>query len=385
MKQANNNEVDLLLRSLARERKPPVWQDEEAAPAALAHLDADELNSYAEGVVPDAARARYTQHLADCDTCRGIVVDLTQTAGAANRFELEQTGGAGFWQRLSEFFSPKVLGFAIPALVLTAVVGISLLALKQRQEERFVAKNEPVATPLAVQENIDSKSSSAAQPQTTAQNKTQLEPTSELPKETNLTARDKLQEGQESIKQDSGAAKAPAKDSGQPVDTSAVTESRPYAPEPKAEAAPPPPLLDAEKSGELAKTRTAKREDQRRDEDEAIRVQTDDVHGPNRSRNNTAQPAAQRGAGIGTGGPSGMDKKKATEADTRTVMGRQFMREDGIWVDTAYQSSRATVRVSRGSDQYRALVADEPGLRTIAEQLNGVVIVVWKNRAYRIQ
>ena len=50
-----------------------------------------------------------------------------------------------------------------------------------------------------------------------------------------------------------------------------------------------------------------------------------------------------------------------------------------------YEYSRATVRVARGSDQFRALVADEPAIRTIAAQLDGVVIVVWKNRAYRIQ
>ena len=34
------------------------------------HLDADELNSYAEGMVPAPARVRYTEHLADCDLCR---------------------------------------------------------------------------------------------------------------------------------------------------------------------------------------------------------------------------------------------------------------------------------------------------------------------------
>jgi hypothetical protein len=67
------------------------------------------------------------------------------------------------------------------------------------------------------------------------------------------------------------------------------------------------------------------------------------------------------------------------------VMGRRFRWDGDAWVDTAYESSRATTRVVRGSDQFRALVADEPGIRTIAEQLDGVVIVVWKGRAYRIQ
>jgi hypothetical protein len=183
--------------------------------------------------------------------------------------------------------------------------------------------------------------------------------------------------------------KAPAKDAGQPTDQVAAAESRPYASEPKA-AAPPPsaPLFDAEKSAELAKERSGKREDQPRDQDEAYRVQSDDVHGPNRSRGNTGQVATQRQArpsAMSGRGPSGMDKKKAGDVETRSVMGRQFTREGDAWVDTAYESPRATVRVTRGSDQFRALVADEPGLRTIAEQLSGVVIVVWKNRAYRIQ
>ena len=115
-------------------------------------------------------------------------------------------------------------------------------------------------------------------------------------------------------------------------------------------------------------------------------MQTDDVHGPNRSRNNTAQPMSQRGAGVAVGrGPSADKNKKGADVETRSVMGRYFTREGEAWVDTAYQYSQATVRVARGSDQFRALVADEPAIRTIAAQLDGVVIVVWKNRAYRIQ
>lgn len=85
-------------------------------------------------------------------------------------------------------------------------------------------------------------------------------------------------------------------------------------------------------------------------------------------------------------GPSGADKgKNSKEVESRTVAGRRFVRDGNTWVDTTYDSSRATTRVARGSDQFRALVADEPGIRTIADQLDGIVIVVWKSRAYRIQ
>src|SRR5436190_4899495 len=103
MKQAKNNEVDLLLRALARGRDASSLQGE-TTPQSVAseHLDADELNSYAEGLAPAPARARYLEHLADCETCRGMVVGLTQAAGAVNRHDVvPQPGGLSFWQKLT--------------------------------------------------------------------------------------------------------------------------------------------------------------------------------------------------------------------------------------------------------------------------------------------
>jgi hypothetical protein len=71
-------------------------------------------------------------------------------------------------------------------------------------------------------------------------------------------------------------------------------------------------------------------------------------------------------------------------AETRTVAGRKFRRAGNAWVDTAYTSQAVTV-VRRNSEQYRALVADEPQLRRISDALGGEVTVVWKGRAYRIR
>jgi len=73
------------------------------------------------------------------------------------------------------------------------------------------------------------------------------------------------------------------------------------------------------------------------------------------------------------------------EPETKSVAGHRFRREGSAWIDINYKSSQATVNVARGSEQYRALVADEPGIRTIADQLSGEVIIVWKGRAYRIK
>ncbi len=79
------------------------------------------------------------------------------------------------------------------------------------------------------------------------------------------------------------------------------------------------------------------------------------------------------------------DSVSEPSVETRRVAGRRFRRQGGAWVDAEYKSSTSLTNVTRGSEQYRALVADEPELRRVAEQLGGDVIVVWKNRAYRIR
>ena len=69
----------------------------------------------------------------------------------------------------------------------------------------------------------------------------------------------------------------------------------------------------------------------------------------------------------------------------RSTTGRQFRRQKGVWLDTAYRQGQATVNVRRDSEQWRALVADEPELRRITDALGGEVVVVWHGRAYRIK
>jgi hypothetical protein len=72
-------------------------------------------------------------------------------------------------------------------------------------------------------------------------------------------------------------------------------------------------------------------------------------------------------------------------AATRTVAGRKFRRQGNAWVDVNYNAGQSYTTVRRNSEQFRALVADEPELRRIAGALGGEVTVVWKGRAYRIR
>jgi hypothetical protein len=339
--------------------------------------------------VPAPARGRYLEHLADCEACRSLVIDLSQAAGAAARYEVPQPQrGSSFWQKVVALFSPAVLRFAVPALVLTAVIGIGFIAFwRPGRPELVASRGAEDSHPVANEHLNDGQAvdpATAATPSVSSgtpiyDGRTQTEKGDLQDKKATVPL--------ESTPADSIVAKAPAKDAGQAGEGAGLVATEPYAPEPKAAAPPQAPTIfsEADKSAELAKERPAKREDQVRSRDEFRNQAADEEHGPSRSRNNSALPSGQRAGTLSGRGPSGLDKNKVGAVETRSVSGRRFTREDSVWVDADYNPPRATITVTRGTEQFRALVADEPGIRAIADQLSGAVIVVWKSRAYRIQ
>ena len=131
MKQETNNEIDLLLRRLSRRQEVPVSDADLRIDTD--HLDADELSSYAENALPAAARARYTEHLADCSRCRETC-RATQRIGsgvvAASR-DVDGSGPSGLRKFLASFFSPMVLRYAVPALGLIVVAVIGFAVFRQ--------------------------------------------------------------------------------------------------------------------------------------------------------------------------------------------------------------------------------------------------------------
>src|ERR1051326_3037645 len=114
MKPEANKEIDLLLRRIARgngaARDGEVQLDDR-------HLDIDELSSYAQNALPAAARARYTEHLADCATCRKLVTELSLSLGSAVAESVETVHEPSGWKKFfASLFSPMVLRYAVPAL-----------------------------------------------------------------------------------------------------------------------------------------------------------------------------------------------------------------------------------------------------------------------------
>lgn len=75
------------------------------------------------------------------------------------------------------------------------------------------------------------------------------------------------------------------------------------------------------------------------------------------------------------------DDKQEKSNEPISVGGKTFKRENNVWYDSVYRG-QATTNVARGTNEYKKLDA---GLRGIAENLGGTVVVVWKQKAYRIQ
>jgi hypothetical protein len=427
MKRPDNTEMDRLLHRYARRNNETLRAGREQSGDGQdannpTHLDADELNAYAEGALPESARSRYFAHLADCDTCRKLVTDLTLAAAIADEQKAQLASVASSpsksWRDwLAAIFSPPVLRYGVPALALFAVIIIAIVATRTRRDASFVAQKGEAARDYAPSATSNSNSSSEiATTSTTAESQAHSDTSSNASapaQPQNPTAQTNAA-GSPVLKKDgtivtdapavaqSGAVKSAeeqtASNSKQPVpgeagksiDESVTVTSAP----------PPAPVLSAPTA--VAENKD-KREDRKRSQntgnDDAVKVNTNAVGGAtsNETEINSARTVAGRRAApravqnLPATKPASppkseainLDTEKERDTETRTVGGHKFRKQGSAWVDTAYKSSLSTINVRRGSEQYRALIADEPGLRAITQQLGGEVIVVWRGHAYR--
>jgi hypothetical protein len=152
---------------------------------------------------------------------------------------------------------------------------------------------------------------------------------------------------------------------------------------PKPVAAAPPPAPEnkalarlADKKDESTKLKVSKEEEDRREVrgDIESRMARDAVPlpmsktGPNRAAGpRQVQQQAQNSI--------------PNDIATRDSGGKHFELRNGAWYDSAYRGG-ATTNVRRGTEEYKKL---DKGLRGIADSIGGVVVVMWKSKAYRIQ
>lgn len=450
MKQVDENQIDALLRRYSqrererareRSRRESTSAEDSGAAMASAHLDADELNAYAERALPEAARRRYSAHLSDCDTCRRLVTELslaqlgrgTETASSPG----DLADGRRSWlSRISALFTLPVLQYGVPAMAVLGLVAFALFITRRPENrESFMASSHrpetstasqeqensaPSATTNATNSNMSAYAPLNSQEPAATRGKPATPPpgaspsmldrpapgtgasrgrdssitansntTSTAVPETTLpmngrdasrpagTARD--EEGKRVRKSEPGA--------GPPADAASSRQS--YARNAPAQ----PPVSEDNKKAPANAPAVAKPQNNAGD---VAQAETDQLASVNGERAGgaaapatPAQPSARRGrrerrAATAPAKDKSSNSVSDDNSDATEVAGHRFLRKGGRWVDESFGDSMRVINVRRGSDRYQALASDEPGLFRIAEHFNGEVVIAWKGTAYRI-
>lgn len=379
------------------------------------HPDADELNAFAEGALPPAARQRYLSHFADCDDCRKLVSQLAVTTGAGveARIPASEPVAEPWWKKLSAVFAIPTLRYAAFAVVLLAVGGIAFLAWRQpaQRNAEMVAQNQPQTNPVEALKPETSTANAEGREQ-----EAQRFGDSAIPRPTVSSTPDQNRSGLTTLSPppppkpaDALAAKEAAPvgaGAGRADDASRAQSSPSYAPAPAAEgyvydrsreqpkvgASPGGPrrnesadkykTIDGVQSGDFAKGRDEDRSRTAANQPASENKQDDSRRGRTESQVVIVSPKSV-GDSPAEARKSAATRSTSEEAEqTRSVGGRKFKRQGNVWVDSKLKSSMSVRTVGRGSEEFDKL---DSGLRSIARQLSGEIVVVWKGKAYRIR
>src|SRR6266567_5452829 len=419
----NDAQIDVLLRR--NSQKTESRSASELAglkPNIEGHLDADELNAFAEGALSSAARARYVSHLADCDHCRQLATQLTLAAGRSVSADGESMATArariSFLESLRNLFAPRKLRYTAFALVAIAAVGITFVALRRRAEDRastLIAQNDEAAPARGSALKTDDGTHSQNQPI----DNPQLSTAAPAPQNANVARQQPSQPGladkaSTAIAQptaESGVARNVYSRENKKTENEVAQAAPSYAPPPPGERNEPVPMEEKR----LKDLRTAAPEqpapksaagafkvmERGGGADEAARrrqPETDRVRSgvaiakekqETESRSRSSRPESSTARRDKSASDSQDQSRNQGLASTvseaapeeRKAGGHTFRKQGGAWVDVKLKPSMPVITVARGSDAYREM---DSSVRAIASQFGGEVLIVHKGKVYRI-
>lgn len=356
------------------------------------HLDADQLSAFAENAVPEKSRGLYMSHLADCDRCRRILSGLIALNAESEPVKepvvapvISVAGVEPWYRRLLLPNLAYVMGGLV--LVFGGLITFSLLQSSTGSEtiSQSVANTSSARGPMEVADELQS----TAMPSNSNATAASDQPLINANASSNVSvAANTSPSGQIRGKE---ADAAPADDRASVVGES-IDANKPVAAAPLEAPLPPPSqpkpeanevaastLTDSDRREEKARSVEKKKDAGREREDTALAAkQAQDI--PRTQAGGVSKPTPGPNRDGAQNFPNRANNTYELYEEKR-VSGKNFRNRDGVWYDLAY-SGQATTSVRRRSDEYRKL---DSGLRTIAESLSGVVVVMWKDKAYRIQ
>jgi hypothetical protein len=384
-----DKEIDAILRKEARKTAA-------AGGLTTAHLEADEIAAFAENALPASTRSYYTKHLADCDRCRTV---LAQTVSLLPEAEIESASSAVTTGTVSDIQMPWYRKlFAIPNMA--ASMGTLVLVFAGLLGYLIYQRNLGLQNPDVAQLNksdIASNKSTVSEPAlgegANAANASNTSANTMSPAATSGSSPMTKTLGQEEPGQ-------PALEENKPSDAENNERLRAAeVPLPPA-SAPSTPFAKEQEPPKKADLDDKKLAEKKRESTESkSSVTIDGVSSDQVTiakdapiQNNQAQNNAIGGALKSKSGPYRDQQQRNTlpmngrrvdedSSAARQVAGKSFEKKDGVWYDSTYHG-QTTTNIRRASNEYRSLDA---GLRSIADSMRGTVVVVWKDKAYRIQ
>ena len=381
-----DKEIDAILR---KARAPVVVAV--VAPLSV-HLDADAVAAFAENALPEQTRQLYTVHFADCNRCRMMLsqtILLTSEAVTADFATASNTVSAVAAETIPwyvKIFRTPNLALAMGALVLTFGGILGYLALQNRSNstgssvaevrDQELSKGGPTYSGAAAANTANTVATVA----NTAANTTNIStaPAPVMPSTmsntiSNPTAGDV---GRSDL--------APGTAARPETEKTGATGSGTADPAKPASMAPPPPPAD---QPVVSRDERKSGEDKLKDEADTKELRLSKTDTSDRSRE--APQSAKKNSG-----PSRASVQNNTQQEmntqqnvagmiappTKSAGGKTFENRNGVWYDTAYHG-QSTKTVKRGTDAYKKL---DDGLRSIADSIGGTVVVVWTDKAYRI-
>ena len=366
------------------------------------HLDADEISAFAENAMPERSRALYLAHFADCDRCRKILSNLIalnaeaepEKAATAIPVYAPAATETPWYRRL--FLFPN-LAYVMGGLVLLlgGLIGLSVFQSSLGDGSMSVSQvgeSDSMRGPMAQTEpGFAANANASANTANAVSNATVSAANS------NASVAIQQQSAANAASNPTGSAARPTDEvatAAPAPSTSDVTMADAPAAKPMqpTNAPPPPPMAEsAAKEAELAKADDAKAKMVAQDNEKKVAARTaKKQEGLSKDGVNlqTVPRTQAGGAAKPTPGPTrDMQQNFPNRADntyemrSRRISGKDFQFRDGAWYDTSYKGQQTT-NVRRCTDEYRKL---DGGIRSIAESLTGVVVVVSGGKAYRIQ
>lgn len=395
-------EFDKEMDSLLRRADRGVLVGDKPVEKPKVHLDADELAAFVENAMPEKTRALHMAHLADCDRCRRILSGLIALNADDATEEVRVAApavspvSAEPWYR--RFFLFPNLAYVMGGLVLV-FGGLLTFSLLQNPTGENATVSQAVETesargPMEPFSSLDQ----APQAQNGAGSATNATTFNSNSSSVSSNTASSAVANTSSNTAITGASLAPRGEAegAKPADkTSISVDGADAKTTDTVVTAAPPPVVAAQpalKDAELAAAAPPAKE-AAKDEDKAlakkreVREKDDAALSERRMQE---LPRSQAGGPLKSKpGPSRDAQQNFPNRANNTfdlptmrrVSGKSFEFRNNVWYDITYRG-QATKNVRRGTDEYRDL---DKGLRTIAESLSGVVVVVWEGKAYRIQ